>query len=340
MRAAGRRGPIQAVRPATPGRPLPARAAGTAAALIIHEPPPGAPMRPLARHLARFTLLVAVLSLSASAARADDASTNKTITYKITNTDERKDNVVRGYAVLMVGVKPKMVDKANTKGKILTEVRVEDRFGGTLLIFETKDDKAAGIPIKGGTDDIQIKLKDLPKTMKEVKFSTVTSFRRTVGRDGIVFQQGDIEQAGLKSVNDPEYYILNGVQLDPSDPAPVPFAVRDLQYLSNVPEFADTTMLLDFTQSFGFRPLSPSSAMVDLVSSPKIDVPGPVDLNNWYYVRGIATQYGRDVPFVHGVQEFLPAAVPEPASVITAAVGGLTLAGWARRRRGQRSAGT
>lgn len=248
--------------------------------------------------------------------RAVNNATAKIVTYKVKNNNDNKD--AKAYAVF-VDVEPKNIDTTKSFGKILTSVRLEERKPlGTLIVFE--NDKA-GIPRRGGTDDIQIYFKDLPKTKKDVRFSNVSTLRSEVGRDGPVIED-EVPRIGFKAEKDPEYYILNTVPLldDPSDPAPPqgPFSVSGLEYLSNVDEISDTTALLDLGNSYGFSDLDVDpllSGLQDFVSvpglggeSPMINVPGPVDIEKWFYVRGLAhfeiDGAMVDVPFVHGQKEF------------------------------------
>jgi hypothetical protein len=275
--------------------------------------------------------ILATLGIVVSIGTADAAVTNqdKSATYQIKNTNNPN---AKAYAVF-VDVAAKNIDTTKSAGKILKAVRLEERFGvgnpppliGTLIVFEDN----VGIP-KGGTDDIQIHFKDLPKTKKDVKFSTISTLRSGTGRDGTVIEE-EVPRIGFAVVKDPIYSILNDntnpFSPDPNNPDPVPITVDNLQYLSNVPEASDPTLYLDLENSYGFTSLGLGPMTIPgLTESPPIDVPGPVDLGNWIYVRGIMTIDHANgsgeistyqIPFVHGHMEY----VPEPSTAILLGAG-------------------
>lgn len=291
-----------------------------------------------------FPLILRILLLMVSAALvgANNNITTKIVTYEIKNNSNAKD--AKAYAVF-VDVEPKNIDTKKSFGKILTAVRLEERKPlGTLIVFENA---ANGIPKNGGKDSIQIYFKDLPKNKKDVRFSNVSTLRSDVGPTGPVIEE-EVPRIGFKAEKDPEYTILNTVPFldDPLNPSPpqAPFNITGLEYLSNVDEIVDTTALLDMGNSFGFTDLDADSVlpgMQDFVAipglggeSPMINVPGPVDFDKWFYVRGVAhfDMNGTivDVPFVHGQKEY-----PAPdggSSLLLFAVSAGALFGFSRAR--------
>lgn len=138
--------------------------------------------------------------------------------------------------------------------------------------------------------------------------------------ESIDVQLDDAPIPGFKAEGDPIYTIFN-------DFAGFSIGIRDLQFLSNVPELDDLILLPGLTPGFGsVEPdfiLSPLTSMI-------FNIPGIIDPGNYLYAQGKLFDVGSGDTigsFIHGHQ----APVPEPGSFLLLATGILSLLGYGWR---------
>ena len=289
-----------------------------------------------ARRGARAPLVMLGLLSFAGQTFANDRPGVKIITFKAEYADGSANAV--DYTLGIPGVtKAQIITEAQkdkkgkllpkTEGKTFDQVTVRDeKFGGTngvTLFFRSS--AGAVIPKAGGSDTFQIVINDAPARLPLPRGTS--TFRRMTTSGNI--PDGDwVELAGFKVVNDPEYSITN----DFFEADRFAFVVRDLQFLVDVPPVSDTSVFLDFSNSYGFGPSQPD-VFVGATDLDSVVFPVPtVQDENWFFARGRLfvgdVEVGR---FVQG--EGLLLIVPEPTAAVLLISSALAMLALMSRRR-------
>ena len=254
---------------------------------------------------------------------AKNQPTNKVVTFTITYPKDESNDAV-DYTLGIPFLKKDQIDISKSGGKFfdkLVDVRDERPRGGNglTLFFENKN----GAVFKPGSSDaITIYVLNAPKSIRP--FTGTSVVRKQMGT-GRVPTSDNLPLVGFVADPDPEYMILNDLE------EPFAFEIRDLQFLSNVAEFSDTSLLLDFENSYGFGPSQPNFFVDSFDEGSELfSIPGEVEDFNWFYARGKLFIDDVEVSrFVHGNQP-LPIVIPEPTSLLLVGSG---LLGLAFRRR-------
>jgi hypothetical protein len=204
----------------------------------------------------------------------------------------------------------------------------QDPNGVTLFL---KSSQAKTI-MPGGKDLFQIIIQNPPVSLQVPTRRGTTTFRAGTNPKGDPPSELEDKKGnkyGLvsyKTIGDPEFYILN----DPEDP--FDFLVRDLQFLTDVSPVSDSTMFLDFSQSFGFGPSQPDVVMhgFDAESGPFF-LPNPT-AGHGYYARGTLIVAGVEMGRF-AVGEFT--VVPEPSTLAMGGIGAVVglVCRWRARKR-------
>jgi len=270
------------------------------------------------------TFVVAlVLCVAGGALRAANRPGVKIMTFKGNFVDGKFDAV--DYAIGIPGVKKAQIivetvkkdgkDLPKTEGKIFDQVVVrEETFGkanGVTLFFRSS--KGAVIPKAGGSDTFQIVIDNAPE---KLAMPMGTSTFRKKGTPMNRPEGDPVELVGFKIVNDPEYSILN----DFLEEDRFSFVIKDLQFLIDVPPVTDTTVFLDFSNSYGFGPSQPDVDVDALDEQSMIFNLPDVPEGNWVFARGRLFVDGLEVgQFVHG--ESPGRFIPEPTTLALLAIG-------------------
>ncbi len=271
------------------------------------------------RLLIGMMFFTVVLSGWAADVLATANPTNKVITFTITYPKDESNDAV-DYTLGIPFLRKDQIDLTKTAGKFfdkLVDVRDERPRGGNglTLFFENKN----GTLFKPGSSDaITIYVLNAPKSIRP--FTGTSVVRKQMGA-GRVPTSDNLPLVGFVADPDPEYMILNDLE------DPFAFEIRDLQFLLNVAEFPDTSLLLDFDNSYGFGSSQPSF-FVDSIDegSELFFIPGVVEDFNWFYARGKLFIDDVEVSrFLHGNQP-LPVVIPEPTSLLLIGSGLLGLA--------------
>ena len=269
----------------------------------------------------RWATLLAPLILAGAAAplRADPmlGAAKYLVAFKLVNTTGAP---AWGYNMIVGNLPSSRFDAPNVSGTPLPKQSVVNPSGSgpalqlqppTLLRFRDDVHTVAN----NGTQEIKAPTTKLVDPDKEVRIT------RSVWTDQNGTAIASVPVPGFKVAGDPIYTIFNDLE------DLISFEVRDLQFLSNVPEIP--LSLIDPGNMSGFGPtespfvLAPNASM-DFSVTPDLD-PGM-----WLYAQGDVYSTAGDFlgSFLHGYQR-----VPEPTTLVLLTAGAAYGALGARRRR-------